>query len=154
MSTNLWNQPGVPHKGYHSLGVTDLEAATHVCDMCGKEEIRYVHHLVHPEHGHKDVGCVCAEKLTNDYVTHKEQLKEAVAATGKKERWLSKTWKETDDYVVKKTHTYSAKAVKIAPGHWQGQILQPFEYNFKTANRYAAMSMLDQAVRNYKINIT
>ena len=154
MSENLWDDPGVPHKGYTSLGVTDLEEATHVCDVCGKEEIRYVHHLIHPTAGLKDVGCVCAEKLTNDYITHREQLKEAVSATGKKERWLKKQWKETDDHVFKKTQTFAAEAVKIAPGHWQGQILRPFNYTFKTANRYAAKDKLQKAVQDYKINIT
>lgn len=54
MKGSRWDQPGVPHKGWHCVDVVDLRAdggpadeidyAT--CQMCGNEKIRYVHVMV------------------------------------------------------------------------------------------------------------
>lgn len=41
--SSLWDQPGVPHKGWVCVGLEDLEAPDGDCEMCGKEAIRYVH---------------------------------------------------------------------------------------------------------------
>lgn len=90
---NYWNKKTVPHKGWMNQGCEDLEEATHVCDMCGKEEIRYVHTMYHPEASdYFKVGCVCAEKMTNDYKTPKEQLKKMQARSN----WISQHWKKLD----------------------------------------------------------
>ena len=51
MSGNRWDQPGVPHKGWHCVDVVDLRADGEsadetdyaTCQMCGNEKIRYVH---------------------------------------------------------------------------------------------------------------
>lgn len=90
---NYWNKTSIPHKGWMNIGSIDLEEATHVCHMCGKEEIRYVHTMYHPEvDDYFQVGCVCAEKMTNDYVTAKQQLTEMK----KKTVWISRNWKKLD----------------------------------------------------------
>jgi hypothetical protein len=76
MSGNRWDTAGVPHKGWTCVDVVDLRAdggpagetdyAT--CQMCGNEKIRYVHIMEHPDlDEHFDVGCVCAEKMSDDY---------------------------------------------------------------------------------------
>lgn len=90
---NYWNKKEIPHKGWSNIGCEDLGEATHICDMCGKEEIRYVHTMYHPEaEDYFKVGCVCAEKMTNDYTTAKDQLKQMK----KKTTWMSINWKKTD----------------------------------------------------------
>lgn len=72
-----WNKAGIPHKGWECIDVFDLaddtEAGEEIlyeqCEMCGNEKIRYVHVMKHqdfPEELH--VGCVCAEKMSGDYV--------------------------------------------------------------------------------------
>ncbi len=62
-------RPDMPHKGWTHDGVEDIEQPTHVCEMCDQESIRYVHTLWHPEVSQPVyVGCVCAEKLCEDYV--------------------------------------------------------------------------------------
>lgn len=53
----LWNVEGVPHKGWKCIGVADLgeyvaadeEIEYAQCEMCGKESIRYVHSMKHPD---------------------------------------------------------------------------------------------------------
>lgn len=68
-SVNLWNQPDVPHKGWIFLDVIDTETAEATCEMCGNERIRYVHIMAHADHSERlRVGCVCAEKMADDYV--------------------------------------------------------------------------------------
>lgn len=92
---NYWNKKNFPHKGWMNQGCEDLEEATHVCDMCGKEEIRYVHTMYHPEvENYFKVGCVCAEKMTNDYKTPKDQLKKMM----KKTTWLGQHWKKDNNF--------------------------------------------------------
>jgi hypothetical protein len=89
-----WDQPGVPHKGWRCVDVTDLEEAMGVCEMCGKEEIRYVHHMEHDEFsGTLGVGCVCAEKLSGDYVAPRLREKVLRSKAGRKARWLTRSWR-------------------------------------------------------------
>lgn len=75
---NLWNVEGVPHKGWECIRVDDLgelagpgeEIEYAQCEMCGNERIRYVHVMTHPDYlPTLSVGCVCAEKMTDDYIT-------------------------------------------------------------------------------------
>jgi hypothetical protein len=67
-SMNYWNQTGIPHKGWDLYNVIDVrengeeewEANYETCMMCGKEKIRFVHLVSHPEVKNKfRVGCVC-----------------------------------------------------------------------------------------------
>ncbi len=76
MSGNRWDQPGVPHEGWHCVDVVDLRADGEsadetdyaTCQMCGNEKIRYVHIMEHPDQDQNfDVGCVCAEKMIGDH---------------------------------------------------------------------------------------
>ena len=51
MGGNRWDQPGVPHKGWHCVDGIDLrsdggsanETDYATCQMCGNEKIRYVY---------------------------------------------------------------------------------------------------------------
>ncbi|MCQ2081753.1 MAG: hypothetical protein MJZ11_08840 [Lachnospiraceae bacterium] len=79
-----WNKSGVPHKGWVCIDVVDLadcfndeDVEYEQCEMCGNERIRYVHimrHQEYPEDLH--VGCVCAEKMTDDYVNPRRAERE------------------------------------------------------------------------------
>lgn len=61
--TNLWKRSDVPHSGWVCTGVSDLGAPSASCGMCGKQIIRYVHHMRHPEYRRSvGAGCVCAGK--------------------------------------------------------------------------------------------
>lgn len=124
---NYWNRKEIPHKGWTNIGYEDLEEATHVCDMCGKEEIRYVHTMYHPEaEDYFKVGCVCAEKMTNDYNTPKQQLKEMM----KKTRWMTTNWKKVD------IHQYEEKTFNSTRGR---MCIGMFELNGKIKVNYGNM---------------
>jgi hypothetical protein len=84
-TVNLWNKPDVPHKGWACHDVTDNETADATCEMCGNERIRYVHAMVHIEYtGQLSVGCVCAEKMSGDYVNPKRRERKLKNAAAKK----------------------------------------------------------------------
>lgn len=98
-----WDQPGVPHRGWIWIQVTDLEEATHTCEMCGKERIRYVHTCEHPDYpGWMDVGCVCVETMTEDYEGPRRQESTLRSRTKRRAGWLDRPWRVSR---VKRTHT-------------------------------------------------
>jgi hypothetical protein len=68
--------PTLPaHKGWTWQDVEDLGGLDGECEACGTEH-RYSHYLTHPEHPSISVGCVCAGKLTEDYVNPAAREKE------------------------------------------------------------------------------
>lgn len=96
--SNHWNLEGVPHKGWQYETIIDLREEGEqyeTCMMCGKEEIRYVHILSHDEVAETyRVGCVCAEKMTDDYVNPKERQRQLENRSKRKEIWKFKDWKQ------------------------------------------------------------
>jgi hypothetical protein len=38
-----WAQTGVPHKGWHCVGVEDLGAPEETCEMCEKQGVLQMH---------------------------------------------------------------------------------------------------------------
>lgn len=89
-----WSMPGVPHKGWTCISVEDLEAPDAVCEMCEVQEIRYVHHMEHPGYtGTLAVGCVCAEKMEDDYEAPRRRERHMRNAAQRRGRWLDRKWK-------------------------------------------------------------
>jgi hypothetical protein len=102
----IWKIPGMPHRGWTLVDVEDLGEPDHTCEACGKTEIRYVHTIEHPEFRNLDVGCVCAEHLTEDYVNPRRLERElkgqaarrdrrAAYRRGVRRRWPGMHWRES-----------------------------------------------------------
>lgn len=67
MSGNRWNRRGVPHLGWVLVDCIDLEEPSHTCEMCGNENVRYVHEVSHSQYtDHLRVGVICAGKMTGE----------------------------------------------------------------------------------------
>src|SRR5438552_4145724 len=99
LTMNLNKTPGVPHKGWQLKEVVDLRDEDLAygeyadCQFCGQEQIRFVHILCHAQYsGDIRVGCMCAEQLTDDYVTPKRKESELRSRAGRRERWLRRKW--------------------------------------------------------------
>lgn len=99
---SFWDTPGVPHKGWICINVYDVredgsppeEAEYETCNMCGNERIRYVHVMAHPQFGSElHVGCVCAEKMSNDYVGPKRRETELRNRAQRRKNWLTRSWR-------------------------------------------------------------
>ena len=96
-----WNKPGVPHKGWHCIDVEDIaedadptdEIEYEQCEMCGHEKLRFVHIMEHPEYpGTLRVGCVCAEKMSDDYVSPRKAEDTLRNRAIRRRNFLSKEW--------------------------------------------------------------
>jgi hypothetical protein len=91
--SNLWDIPGVPHKGWYCTNVEDLGQAIHTCEMCGQEQIRFVHEMCHKEHRPLLVGCICAEHMAEDYRNPKLREQVLRNKASRRSRWLTRKWK-------------------------------------------------------------
>ncbi len=99
--TRLWNKKDIPHKGWVLFDVIDLredgssveETDYENCMMCGKQGIRYVHIVEHRDVEQQfRVGCVCSEKMTNDYINPKEKEKKLRNRSNRRINWLRRKW--------------------------------------------------------------
>ena len=92
-SDNLWKRDDVPHSGWTCIGVTDLGAPSAVCEMCGYQIIRYVHHMVHPAYRSLDVGCICAGKMEGDIEAAKKREANLKNKQARRESFRRKQWR-------------------------------------------------------------
>lgn len=104
---NLWKRDDVPHIGWICEGVTDLGGPYGVCQMCGYQIIRYVHHMYHPEYGRIDAGCICAGKMEGNIEAAKEREQEAKNKASRRENFKKRKWKTSrngNSYIKVKNH--------------------------------------------------
>lgn len=91
-----WNRPGIPHKGWRCVDAIDLERATPdaVCQMCGRERLRFVHTMRHPDYpDHLQVGCVCAAKMESDPSAAANRERRLLNLAARRRTWLSRGWR-------------------------------------------------------------
>ena len=94
MATGQWRDPAVPHRGWIYNGCNDSGSLSMTCEMCEKEEIRHIHHVSHPEYPVQlQVGCVCAENLTTDYVGPRAAEAALKRRRTRLKTFMSKGWK-------------------------------------------------------------
>lgn len=94
----LWDQPGVPHKGWVWKDSYDaFDDGDYVtCEMCGQERVRYVHIMEHESYFEElKVGCVCAEKMSDDYINPRGREKDLQKRAGRRKNWIKRSWKES-----------------------------------------------------------
>lgn len=107
-SPNHWEDPLFPKNGWICNGITDLGSAEGICQMCGYQIIRYVHHMYHQETDKQlDCGCVCAGKLEGDI--NKARKREAAFKNKlqRKTNFKKKKWKcsaKGHEYLKIKNH--------------------------------------------------
>jgi hypothetical protein len=92
--------------------------------MCETQEIRYVHTMKHPDYvSELGVGCVCAEKMEDDYEGPRRREKALRSATSRKKRWLSRKWKistKGNSYI--NTDGFNITTYPHHDGTWGGRI--------------------------------
>ena len=95
MTENLWNNPDVPHSGWVCAGITDLGAPSGICQMCGHQIIRYVHHMIHPNYRSLGVGCICAGKMEGDVERAKKRERDYKNRAARLESFRRRSWKNS-----------------------------------------------------------
>jgi len=92
---NLWERDDVPKSGWTCADITDLGAPTGVCEMCGHQIIRYVHHMTHPLFRQLNVGCICAGKMEGDIEKAKQREQAFKNKEARREHFLRREWKQS-----------------------------------------------------------
>ena len=107
-SPNHWNDPDFPKTGWTCTGVTDLGAPNGVCEMCGYQIIRYVHHMYHLGSGRSlGCGCICAGKLEGDINKARKREADFKNKQQRKINFKKKQWKRSardHEYLKIKNH--------------------------------------------------
>ena len=120
-----WNIPNIPHKGWSLQNVIDVRGEDQgpddtnyqTCMMCNKEHIRYVHIVTHPDIQEEfSVGCICAQKMTGDYVTPKLKEKALKMRAARRISWAKKKWKTTEN--GNHTCKYDKRCLRIFKDKW------------------------------------
>jgi hypothetical protein len=88
-----WLIPGMPRRGWVLLDTYDLGEPSHECEACGYPAVRYVHAIAHSEFRDLAVGCVCAEHLTEDYVTPRQRETTLRGTARARRAWLAREWR-------------------------------------------------------------
>ena len=104
---NLWKRDDVPKTGWVCTGVTDLGEPVGVCEMCGHQIIRYVHHMYHPYFGSLGVGCICAGKMEGNIEQAKKREQDFKSKESRKENFKNRQWKtskNSNSYIKIKDH--------------------------------------------------
>ena len=104
---NLWKRDDVPKTGWVCTGVTDLGEPVGVCEMCGHQIIRYVHHMYHPDFGSLGVGCICAGKMEGNIEQAKKREQDFKSKESRKENFKNRQWKtskNSNSYIKIKDH--------------------------------------------------
>ncbi len=72
MPRKVWRCVEVYDLRDEGVAADDTEYAT--CEMCGKEQVPFVHVVEHDDFSERlSVGCICAMKLSGDYVNPRNQ---------------------------------------------------------------------------------
>lgn len=118
----------MPHKGWSCVGVADLgEPDAAICAMCKSQSIRYAHTMQHPDYmGTLDIGCVCAERMEDDYLGPRKRENALRSAAGRRRKWLSRTWRTSvkgNSYL--NTDGLNITIFQQGDGSWSGRIEGP-----------------------------
>lgn len=92
-----WAIAEVPHRGWACVGDYDLGPdpdGMMVCEMCERQDIRYVHVMEHPDYpDHLEVGCICSGNMGNNYRAPVERERRMKRAAKLRSDYLALQWR-------------------------------------------------------------
>ena len=151
---NLWNNPNVPKEGWMCIGVTDLGKPVGVCQMCGHQIIRYVHHMIHPQYRPLDVGCICAGKMEGNIERAKQRENDFKNKEARRENFKNRKWKNSKNnnpFIKIKDHLIVLYYNKIY-NNWKYSLDNVFcveVYETKDAAMNAAFEALEKTISKH-----
>ncbi len=148
-----WDRVDVPHKGWVCVNSYDLcedgaEEGYAACEMCGQERIRYVHVMRHEKFSEElKVGCVCAEKMSDDYIGPKNREKGLRNISSRRRNWITRKWRVSskgNDFLNVGGHNIVVFSAKNKVGYWGFRIdsaLSRENYEEKNQAKLAAFDL-------------
>ena len=106
MVDGLITQKGFPHSGWECVGIEE-NPEMQLCECCGKQMIRYVHKMRHPEFTDIEVGCICAGFLEGNL----ERAKERESYLRRKEKFIHGRW--TEENKARQLKCYKRRGARI-----------------------------------------
>ena len=149
---NLWKRDDVPHSGWTCVGVSDLGAPVGVCEMCGYQIIRYVHHMTHPSYHPLDVGCICAGKMEGNVEQAIKRENDFKNKEARRMNFMKRKWKTSkigNQYLKIKDHIIVIY-LKNDGIRWSYSLDSKFSnmvYNSREKAISAAFEALDKILR-------
>jgi len=153
-----WDKPGIPHRGWWTVDVIDLnpdeEPADQVdyatCEMCDHHPIRYVHVLDHPGHDRLEVGRICAQRMTGDYVGPRRREQALRNRAARRSKWLGRRWRTSSKgnfYLEDKGVNLGVFASPYHPGRWGARIGKRFGRGTYATSEAAKLALFEEYER-------
>ncbi|MBR6676322.1 MAG: UvrD-helicase domain-containing protein [Clostridia bacterium] len=95
MPRRINNEGSSQKSDWRCTGVSDLGAPMGLCQICKRQNIRYVHHMTHPTEESIDVGCICAGRLEGDVEGAKHREASFKNRESRRESFMSREWKRS-----------------------------------------------------------
>jgi hypothetical protein len=144
-----WDDPSVPKRDWEWVETRDEGRGNYIeCEMCGYEEVRYVHVMSHPEFTKLvEVGCICAAHMTGESVDlFREREKPLRSKAQAWERWQKRHWKRSakgnaticvdDDYMTVFKNRYGSG--------WKTVIGEEFQPKIYPTEEAAKLSLFEE----------
>ena len=146
---NLWKRDDVPHSGWSCIGISDLGEPVGICEMCGYQIIRYVHHMAHPNYRYLNVGCICAGKMEGNPEAARKRERDFKNRQARLKNFRSRKWKTSkNNNLYAKIKNHIVVLYKINPGNgWKYSIDNVFckeKYESRDSAVTALFEMLEQ----------
>ena len=141
-----WDRPDIPHLGWTWVDTEDLGEPEHTCEMCGQEEIRYVHEVWHPDYGTLFVGCVCTEHMTGDYLRPKRAERRLKNLANRRAKWVEQPWRISaggNEYRNVKGLNVGVCPDRFRPGQWRWRIDSEFSRDPYLGSGEAKLALFD-----------
>ena len=143
-----WSDPGVPHRGWQCIGIEELDELS-TCQMCESAEIRYAHHMQHPDYPTElAVGCQCAEYMEEDYAAPRAREAKLRSVAAARQRWLSRNWKTSrkGNSFLKTRDGFHVVVWQSHDGSWGGKVTDMhFEQEIISKRRHPSSDAVKMA---------
>lgn len=119
-----WSVSGVPHRGWSCIDIEDLGSPEAVCEMCERQDIRYVHAMQHPNYPETlHCGCICAGHMEEDVERARRREASMKNAARRRAAWPDrKAWRQSrQGNLVISDQGYHVTIFERADG-WHGVI--------------------------------
>jgi hypothetical protein len=89
-----WAQAGVPHIGWQCIFTDDVEEDFQLCGMCESQEVRYVHHMWHPNYESSlEVGGDCAALMEQSSEAAARRARAMKNRARRRRNWTTRKWR-------------------------------------------------------------
>jgi hypothetical protein len=122
-----WSMHGVPHKGWTCVDIEDLGAPEAVCEMCERQDIRYVHAMQHPDFPEiLHCGCICAGHMEQDVERARRREASMKNAARRRAGWPDrKAWRRSRQGNLVISERGFHVTIFERDGGWYGLIQRP-----------------------------